>query len=94
MHDPGAPACPATAAPTPTSTSGLVPASAHIPGTPGPDVSISGFAPGSSTTAAPVSVAPAPRRTRLQDGIRKPKQYTHGTIRYAYSASSGEPYNL
>jgi hypothetical protein len=33
-------------------------------------------------------------RTRLQSGIRKPKVYTDGTIRYSCLTSSGEPGNL
>jgi hypothetical protein len=32
-----------------------------------------------------------PRRTRLQLGIRKPKVYTDGTIRYGCITSSEEP---
>jgi histone deacetylase 1/2 len=34
------------------------------------------------------------RVTRLQHGIRKPKVYTNGTIRYGCLAESGEPRNL
>jgi hypothetical protein len=33
-------------------------------------------------------------RTRLQGGIRKPKQYTDGTIRYGCLTTFGEPQNL
>jgi histone deacetylase 1/2 len=33
-------------------------------------------------------------RTRLQSGIRKPKVYTDGTIKYSCFTSSGEPQNL
>jgi hypothetical protein len=54
--------------------------------------------PGSSApiTAEPAGVAPAEEittrpRTRLQSGIRKPKVYTDGTIRYNCFTSSGEP---
>jgi len=32
--------------------------------------------------------------TRLQAGIRKPKVYTDGTIRYGFFTSSGEPQNI
>ncbi|WVZ48786.1 hypothetical protein U9M48_000195 [Paspalum notatum var. saurae] len=32
--------------------------------------------------------------TRLQHGIRKPKEYTDGTVRYAYMTESGEPCTL
>jgi hypothetical protein len=47
----------------------------------------------SAEVAAPVE-PPAPPRTILQDGIRKPKLYTDGTVRYAFMSSSCEPYNL
>jgi histone deacetylase 1/2 len=57
--------------------------------------------PGSSTliAAEPAGVAPAEEiitrpRTRLQSGIRKPKVYTDGTIKYSCFTSSGEPQNL
>lgn len=33
-------------------------------------------------------------RTRLQNGIRKEKVYTDGTIKYGFLTSSGEPQNL
>jgi histone deacetylase 1/2 len=42
------------------------------------------------STAAP----PAGPRTCLQQGIRQPKQYTDGTVRYGMLASIGEPRNL
>jgi hypothetical protein len=32
--------------------------------------------------------------TRLQHGIRKPKTYTDGTIRYGHLATISEPKNL
>jgi hypothetical protein len=38
--------------------------------------------------------AAAPRRTRAQHGISKPKIYTDGTIRYASLATVGEPRSL
>jgi hypothetical protein len=88
------PICPDPAAPAPVPPVGSVPASGHVSGALGPGVSVLGLAPGSSTTAAPISIVAPPPQTRLQDGIRKPKHYIDGTIRYAYSASSGEPYNL
>jgi hypothetical protein len=56
--------------------------------------------PAPSSGSAPISdydVSPAPNappRTRLQDGIRKPKIYTDGTFHYAHSAISIEPYTL
>jgi hypothetical protein len=40
------------------------------------------------------STVPTAPRTRLQVGIHKPKQYTDGTVRYAFSAASGDPYDL
>jgi hypothetical protein len=50
--------------------------------------------PGSSTSQ-PAAVPPnAPPKTRLQGGIRKPKIYNDGIVRYAYLSTSGEPYNL
>jgi hypothetical protein len=44
------------------------------------------------TTAAPPQVLP--HRTRLQGGIRKPKQYNDGTVHYGHLAVSSEPLNL
>jgi hypothetical protein len=35
-----------------------------------------------------------PHRTRLQGGIRKPKEFTDGTVRYGNVAFSSEPLNL
>jgi hypothetical protein len=53
-----------------------------------------GGVPGSSTSQ-PAAVPPnAPPKTRLQGGIRKPKIYNDGIVRYAYLSTSGEPYNL
>ncbi|XP_071680293.1 uncharacterized protein [Lolium perenne] len=37
---------------------------------------------------------PSPPRTRLQQGIRKPKVYTDGTVRYGMLSSTGEPCTL
>jgi hypothetical protein len=42
------------------------------------------------STALPVLARP---NTRLQQGIRKPKIYTDGTVRYGLFTSSGEPRN-
>jgi hypothetical protein len=53
-----------------------------------------GGVPGSSTSQAAVVPSNAPPKTRLQGGIRKPKIYNDGTVRYAYLSTSGEPYNL
>jgi histone deacetylase 1/2 len=44
--------------------------------------------------ASPQAHEPQPRRTRLQHGIRKPKTYTDGTIRYGCLTATGEPINL
>jgi hypothetical protein len=41
----------------------------------------------------PASTA-APPQNCLQAGIRKLKQYTDGTIGYAYLSTSGEPYSV
>jgi hypothetical protein len=50
---------------------------------------------GTSSVEVPAPAEPpAPPRTRLQDGIRKLKLYTDGTVRYAFVSSSCEPYNL
>jgi hypothetical protein len=51
------------------------------------------FAP--NPTPSPSSeVAPTRPRTRLQGGIRKPKIYTDGTIKYGFLATSEEPHSL
>ncbi|WVZ96725.1 hypothetical protein U9M48_042326 [Paspalum notatum var. saurae] len=54
-----------------------------------------------TTSALPVQVAapvsdpePARPHTRLQSGIRKPKVYSDGTIKYGCFTSSGEPQNF
>jgi hypothetical protein len=50
---------------------------------------------GSSAPASPVADPPPPEqnrpRTRLQAGLRQPKIYTDGTIRYGMFTSNGEP---
>jgi hypothetical protein len=38
--------------------------------------------------------APTPPRTRSQSGITKPKIFSNVTVRYAYTADSGEPYTM
>jgi hypothetical protein len=43
---------------------------------------------------APAPGPAAPPCTRLQDGTRKTKKFNDGTVRYAYLASSGEPYTI
>ena len=51
-----------------------------------------------ASPAAPVATAepPPPQRpcTRLQSGIRQPKVYTDGTVRYSLFTSTGEPQAL
>jgi hypothetical protein len=49
-------------------------------------------APGSSAANPPAT--PPAARTRLQKGIRNPKKYTDGTIRYSFLSIAGEPNNL
>jgi hypothetical protein len=59
--------------------------------------STTGEAPGAGSSA-PRDLAQTtgvePRRTRLQSGIRKPKVYTNGTVRYGCFTSSDEPRNV
>lgn len=43
---------------------------------------------------APPAPPPPCVRTRLQEGIRQPKQYTDGTVRYGMFSSTGESGNL
>jgi histone deacetylase 1/2 len=43
---------------------------------------------------ASAAAPPAGPRTRLQQGIRQPKKYIDGTVRYGMLASTGEPRNL
>ena len=47
----------------------------------------------SDDSASPSSPIAEPR-TRLQKGIRQPKQYTDGTIRYGMLSATGEPSSL
>jgi hypothetical protein len=44
--------------------------------------------------AAPSPSSPPGVRTRLQQGIRRPKKYTDGAIRCGMYSSTGEPHNL
>jgi hypothetical protein len=69
------------------STADIVYASTSVPDP--VDILALVHAPGSS-----VPSALSPIRTRLMDGIRKPKIFTDGTIRYANLTSSAEPYNV
>lgn len=74
------------------------PTAAHVP-SPSPTAA---HAPSSSpVSSAPVPVVVAPDdlnvtrpRTRMQNNIRKPKQYTDGTVRYGMLTSAREPNNL
>jgi hypothetical protein len=76
--------------PTPTGTNPR--AESPAPHSPAPESSApissepAGMAPAEEITTRP--------RTRLQSGIRKPKVYTDGTIKYSCFTSSGEPQNL
>jgi hypothetical protein len=70
----------------------LIPSSTSDP--PAAPVSASDLVLGSSTSNASLVPAPTTLRTRLQDGIHKPKVYSDGTIRYAFSMVSGEPHSL
>nr|XP_051230263.1 uncharacterized protein LOC127348216 [Lolium perenne] len=47
-----------------------------------------------ANAAAPPQPPPAEPRTRLQKGIRNPKKYTDGTVRYGMLSSTGEPCTL
>jgi hypothetical protein len=60
----------------------------------GPTPTTSTATPSATTASTTLVSVAAPPRTRLQDGIRKPKHYIDGIIQYAYSLNSGEPYNL
>jgi histone deacetylase 1/2 len=53
----------------------------------------SGTSSGTVSGTASSQEPPAPR-TRLQKGIKQPKVYTDGTVRYALLTSTGEPTNL
>jgi hypothetical protein len=55
-------------------------------------VSVPDFSP--SVSSVPLPTAPIRPSTRLQHGIRKPKVYTNGTIRYGLLTFSGEPNHL
>jgi hypothetical protein len=46
------------------------------------------------TPSPPPPPSPPRVRTRLQKGIRNPKQYTNGTVRYGMLSSTGEPHTL
>ncbi|CAL9000116.1 unnamed protein product [Prunus brigantina] len=70
--------------PVPAALTSLVPAAPNltVPAAPSPMVTA---APNPHIPAAPQSSAPVPRmRTRLQDGIHKPKLYTDGTVKYPF----------
>jgi hypothetical protein len=81
----------ASTAPTDASSTGLASA-------PGPDTSTTMQLSGSSTVPSALAsssiLAHVAPRTRLQDGIHKLKQFTDGTIHYAFLTSPGVPYNM
>jgi hypothetical protein len=58
----------------------------------GGHVPVPDFSP--SISSVPLPVVPVRPSTRPQHGIRKPKVYTDGTIRYGLLTSSGEPNHL
>lgn len=77
----------------PTAPPGFFVPESTVAGSPAADSG--GAPPGSFAPASPApAVAPRPI-TRLQQGIRKPKTYTDGTIRYGHlAATSEEPHTL
>jgi hypothetical protein len=90
-----APGLPASTLPTALELSS-VPASDAAPGQTVPQSdslvqSSSVTTPGSSTTPI-LNPAPTPPCTRSQSGITKPKIFSDGMVRYAYTAGLGEPY--
>jgi hypothetical protein len=51
--------------------------------------------PSATRSSAPSSsTSPPAARTRLQKGIRNPKTYTDGTVRYSFLCTTGEPQNF
>lgn len=42
----------------------------------------------------PIASSPRRPRTRLQDNIRKPKQFTDGTVHYGLLSAVGEPHSF
>jgi hypothetical protein len=97
----GSQVVPATYPPE-SSTSPPGPGGSSAPGgagaaiSPGPSPIASPFA---SPIATPSPVAAAlvlhtRPRTRLQDGIRKPKTYSDGTVKYGFLSSTGKPRNI
>jgi hypothetical protein len=61
---------------------------------PGEDSAGESSTPDNSATPPPPLVILSPIRTRLQRGIRNPKKYTDGTVRYGMLSSTGEPCTL
>jgi hypothetical protein len=47
-----------------------------------------------SSVAPVLNPSPAPTRTKSHVGITKPKNYSDGTVCYAYTAASGVPYTV
>jgi hypothetical protein len=85
-----------TSAPTPVPGDVSTSISAGVPHSPPGATSISSSAleSGSSVPSGSAPPAPSPRRTRLMDGIWKPKIFKDGTVRYANQTESTEPYNV
>jgi histone deacetylase 1/2 len=63
-------------------------ARADLPGSSASGASVPDSVAASALASTPI---PARPRTRLQDGIRKPKLYSDGTVRYGLSTFTGEP---
>jgi hypothetical protein len=82
---------PASGVSTPRSTSSALEGSSTAPGS-----GVGGDTQASPTQSSPAVAADPPRpRTRLQDGIRKAKVYTDGTIHYGLHTSfTHEPCNI
>jgi histone deacetylase 1/2 len=88
VSSPGSSASPSS---TPTATHSDPGSSApDSPAAPGSTPSSTGSS-GSSADSDPVQPPAAEPRTRLQKGIRNPKIYTDGTVRYGMLTSTGEP---
>ncbi|XP_071685400.1 uncharacterized protein [Lolium perenne] len=104
-HTPAAGDSPtASASASPDATSGSFSAANDDPTDDPHDLSDSAVSSGSSVhtqaeanpaaTSNPPATTSMRPRTRLQQGIRQPKQYTDGTIRYGMFAATGEPQTL
>jgi hypothetical protein len=79
--------------PPPTSSPHALPLSDEVDGGDSPGGTDRENDDDSVSPPSPVSEVAEPQ-TRLQKGIRQPKQYTDGTIRYGMFTSTGEPNTL